>query len=127
MDFLDSILNFGALLLWFNWRSLRFDPLVRISVSSLAGTLRRAEPRSTRAWQMLFGLAGLLFARAVVYWLLGAPVEWTPKLHLTVVVLAFRADAFGPLLLYSALAFARLLVIVYFWLFILALCNRKVT
>src|SRR5574341_1371323 len=100
MDVIDLILDLAALLLWLNWRSLRFDPLVRTSVSSLAGTLRRAEPRSTRAWRILFGLASLLVLRAVLYWLLGAPVEWTPKLHLGAVVLAFRVDMIGPALAY---------------------------
>jgi hypothetical protein len=127
MDVIDSILNFAALLIWFNWRSLRFDPLARTSATSLAGTLRRAEPRSTRGWQMLLGLALLLFLRALGYWLLGAPVEWTPKMHLGVVVLAFRADAFGAMLLYSGLGFVRLLLIVYFWLLAFAVCNRKVS
>lgn len=126
MFFIDWILNVAGLLLWLSWRSWRFDPLVRTSAASLAGTLRRAEPRSGRGWNYLLGLALLLLLRAAVYWILGAPVEWTPKLHLGFVVLAFRADHFGPMLLYSVVGFARLLMISYLWLLVIALINRRV-
>lgn len=123
---IDWILNVVALLLWLSWRSRRFDPLARTSAASLAGTLRRAEPL-TGGWQYLLGLSLLLVLRAVLYWVLGTPIDWTPKLHLGAVVLAFRADRFGSTLLYSLLGFGRALIIAYFWLAVVAILNRAVT
>ena len=42
MGIVDFILNLVALLLWFNWRTARFDPLAGSTPATLAGTLRRA-------------------------------------------------------------------------------------
>jgi uncharacterized protein YggT (Ycf19 family) len=126
MSLIDLILNLAGLLLWFNWRSLRFDPLVRTSVSSLAGTLRRAEPQRLKRWQLLAGLAALLLLRTLFYWQIGSAANWVPKLNLEFVVLAFRTDQLhvNQVLLYSFLSFGCALVVFYFWMLALAVINR---
>jgi len=124
MGLLDFILNLAALLVWLNWRSLRFDPLVRSTPATLVGTLRRAEPRRRKGWQLLAGLVVLLVFRAWLYWQLGSPADWTPKLDLGLVTPAFRSDIFRRALAYSLLSFLRTLGIFYFWLLVLALLNR---
>jgi hypothetical protein len=64
MPLIDFILNLAGLLLWLNWRSSRFDPLAHTSAATLAGTLKRAEPRRFQGWPFLGGLVGLLLLRA---------------------------------------------------------------
>jgi uncharacterized protein YggT (Ycf19 family) len=132
MSLIDLILNVSGLLLWLNWRSIRFDPLAHTSAATLAGTLRRAAPRRLRGWQVLAGLGALLLFRALLYWQIGGAVGWTPKIDLGWVVLAFRCDhmtargdALGSALLYSGLSFLRLLAVFYFWLLALAVINRR--
>jgi uncharacterized protein YggT (Ycf19 family) len=132
MSLVDLILNLAGLLLWLNWRASRFDPLARSSAATLAGTLKRAEPRRLRGWRFLAGLGGLLLLRAVLYWQIGGAAGWTPRLDLTWVVLTFRCDhlavrgdVLGSALLYSALSFLRLLAVFYFWLLALVVINRK--
>jgi uncharacterized protein YggT (Ycf19 family) len=127
MGLIDLILDLAALLLWFNWRSLRFDPLVKTRPATLVGTLRRAEPRRVRGWQLLVALVALLVLRTVLYRQMGPEADWTPKLNLFFVVLAFRSDHFLSVLLFSALSFARVLLVCYFWLLALAIINRRDT
>jgi uncharacterized protein YggT (Ycf19 family) len=132
MSLIDLILNLAALLLWLNWRSIRFDPLARSSAATLAGTLKRAEPRRLRGWRLLAGVGGLLVLRALLYWQIGGASGWTPRLDLTWVVLAFRCDHLAmrgdvlcSALLYSALSFLRIMAIFYFWVLALVIINRK--
>ena len=66
MALIDFILNLAGLLLWLNWRSVRFDPLGKRTPATLIGTLRRAEPRRLRRWHLLAALGGLLLLRAVI-------------------------------------------------------------
>lgn len=124
MGFIDFILNIAGLLLWLSRRSLKFDPLARRTPRTLAGTLRPAQARRLGGWQLLAGLLLLLFLRALLYWEIGSPANWTPKLHLGLVVLAFRSDLFWVALLYSLVSFLRVLVVFYFWLIVLGLLNR---
>src|SRR6267143_3555912 len=77
MALIDFILNVAGLLLWFNWRAVRFDPLVKTAPATLTGTLRRAEPSRFKRWHLLATLAGLLLARAFVYWQIGSAANWT--------------------------------------------------
>src|SRR5438105_11021691 len=98
MDAIDLILNILALLLWLSWRSFGFDPLVKSAPATLVGTLKRAEPKQLRAWQVSALLIAIILLRALLYWLVGAPVDWTPKLNLEFVVLPFRSDSFRPAL-----------------------------
>jgi uncharacterized protein YggT (Ycf19 family) len=132
MSLIDLILNLAGLLLWLNWRSMRFDPLAHSSAATLAGTIKRVEPRRLRGWQFLAGLGGLLVLRALVYWQIGGAAGWTPRLDLAWVVLPFRCDrlalrgdVLGSAVLYSALSFVRLMAIFYFWVLALVVINRK--
>lgn len=127
MVLIDVILNLAGVLLWLSWRSLRFDPLVNTSPATLVGTLRRAEPKRLRGWQLLAGLALLLLLRALLYRQIGPAADWTPKLNLYFVVLAFRSDLWLPVTFYSVLSFARVLIVCYFWLLALAMINRHST
>jgi uncharacterized protein YggT (Ycf19 family) len=125
MGLIDFILNLAALLLWLAWRSLRFDPLVKTSAASLSGTLRRTEPARFKRWRLPTALALLLLGRAVLYWQIAPAVNWTAKLDLVVVALAFRCDVFGAAALYSLLAFGRVLLIFYVWLVVLVIINHR--
>jgi len=127
MGLIDFILNLAAVLVWLSWRSIRFDPLVRTTPATLAGTLRRAEPRRRKGWHWLAGLAALLVLRAVLYHLIGPEADWKPSLDLYFVVLAFHSHVFLHAMLFSLLSFARILIICYFWLLILAVINRRNT
>ncbi len=124
MGLIDLILDLAGVLVWLGWRSIHFDPLVKTTPATLVGTLRPAEPRRLKGRQFLAGLAVLLVLRGVLYRQMGPEVDWTPKLNLFFVVLAFRSDHFLPALLFSLLSFARILIICYFWLLALALINR---
>ncbi|HZR21323.1 MAG TPA: hypothetical protein VFE51_28840 [Verrucomicrobiae bacterium] len=125
MGAIDLLLNVAGLLLWISWRSQRFDPLVRSTPVTLVGTLKRAETKRLKGVNLALVLVSLVVLRAVLYWLLGAPANWTPKINLELVVLAFRGDLFGPALLYSGLSFLRMLMVFYFWLLVVAMLNRN--
>lgn len=126
MDLIDFILNLAGVLLWLSWRSMRFDPLVKTTPATLVGTLRRAEPRRLKGWQSLVGLAALLLLRALLYRQTAPAIDWTPKLDLFFVVLAFPTDHFHTALLYSMLSFARILIVCYFWGLALMAINRSI-
>ena len=125
MGLIDFILNLAGVLLWLSWRSLRSDPLVKTRPATLVGTLRRAGPHRMKGWLLLAGLAALLLLRPVLYHQIGPAADWTPKLNLSFVVLAFRSDRFLPVLLFSLLSFIRILIICYFWLLTLVIINRR--
>jgi uncharacterized protein YggT (Ycf19 family) len=125
MGLIDFILNLAGLLLWLGWRSLHFDPLSRTTPATLVGTLKRAEPRRTRGWQLLVALGALLLLRAWLYCQIGPEADWSPKLDLYFVVLAFRSSRLLPTLLFSALSFGRVLMICYCWLLALVVINRR--
>ena len=132
LDLIDFILNIAGLLLWLNWRTLRLDPINRLTPATLAGTVRRAEPKRLQRWHFLGALAALLFVRAVFYGQIGPAVNWTPRLNLTLVAPAFPLTRSGHVfyrsaLLFSALSFILTLVLFYVWLLALAVINRRVT
>jgi hypothetical protein len=124
VSLIDFILNLAALLLWLSWRSQHFDPLAHTTPATLVGTLRRAEPRRWHGWQWFIAALLVVAVRAWIYWTIGSPADWTPKLDLGVVALAFPSNHFLTVLVFSILSFGRALVIFYFWLLILALINR---
>ena len=121
MGYVDFILNLAGLLLWLNWRSLRFDPLAKRTPATLMGTLRPAAPKKLRRWHLLVFLAGLLLLRAAIYrWI--APF-WIGKLDLGVVAPSFRSDWFGGMLVFSFLRFSLTLGIFYVGLIFLSLLS----
>jgi uncharacterized protein YggT (Ycf19 family) len=126
MSLIDFVLNLVGLLLWLNWRSIRFDPLLKTSPATLSGTLRRAEPRRMNRWHFLLALAALLLFRALLYWELGSALNWTPTLPVGAAVLFFGGDFFGPRLLFSGLSFAFTLIVFYLWLLFVSLVNNRV-
>jgi len=125
MGIVDFILNLAGLLLWLNWRSDRFDPLLKRTPATLMGTLRPAAPKKIRRWHFLLFMAALLFLRAVIYWWIGAAVNWVGKIDFGVVVLPFacRSNWFGleMMTLFSFFSFALALGIFYMWLLLLSL------
>lgn len=121
MGYVDFILNLAGLLLWLNWRSLRFDPLAKRRPATLMGTLRPASPKKIRRWHLLVFLAGLLILRAILYhWI--AP-SWIYKLDVGVVMPTFRSDWFGGILAFSFLSFGLTLGIFYVGLLFLSLLS----
>ncbi len=119
MAIVDFILNLAGLLLWLNWRSIRFDPLAKRTPATLMGTLRPASPKKIRRWHLLVFLACLLLLRAMVYrWI--APL-WFGKIDLEVVTLSFRSDWFLRILTFSFLSFGLTLGAFYIGLLFLSL------
>jgi uncharacterized protein YggT (Ycf19 family) len=124
MGVIDFILNLAGLLLWLNWRSLRFDPLGKRTPATLIGTLRRAEPRRLQWWHLPAALGGLLFLRAVFYWQIGSGIGWAAgKLYLGVIELSFRSDSFERILLFSFFSFGLTLGVFYLWLLLLSILD----
>ena len=125
MEILDFILNIAGLSLWLSWRSFDLDPAIRALPSSLAGTLRRAEPRRLRRWHFLAALVLLILLRPLLYRELSSSMYWTSKLDMGVVTLAFRSDLLRTSFLYSLLSFVLTMVVFYLWLAFLAVVNRR--
>ena len=125
MTWLDSILNLAALLLWLNWRAIKFASIGQSAPATLAGTIRRAEPSRVRPWHYLAGLICLLVIRAWVYWQIGPMADWVPSLRLGAVAAPFRSDLFSRSLLYSVLSFGMVLACFYFWLLLLSAINGR--
>jgi len=123
MGIVNFILNLAGLLLWLNWRSLRFDPLGRRKPATLIGTLRRAEPRRLRHWHLLAAIGALLFVRAVFYWQLGLvsrPV-WAGTLDLGIITPSFLSNSLSHMCLFSIFSFGLMLAVVYLWLVLLSI------
>jgi uncharacterized protein YggT (Ycf19 family) len=129
MGLINLILNLAGLLLWLNWRSIRFDPFSQTTPATLAGTLRRAAPSRIKRWHFLAALGALLLLRGLVYWQIGAAVDWTPHLHLDVMerAIPFRSDDAGLMLLFSGLSFGITLGLFYLCLLLLSLVNDRGT
>lgn len=119
MGIVDFILNLAALLLWLNWRSIRFDPLEKRVPATLMGTLRPAVPSRSRRWHFLVFIAALLLLRAVIYrWV--TPL-WVGSLDMGVTALQFRSNFFPRILLFSFLSFILTLGVFYIGLLLLSL------
>ena len=124
MALVDFILNVAGLLLWFSWRTPRFDPPAR-SAPTLAGTRNRAATFRLLRWLSVVALIGLVCGRAFFYRLLGPAVDWTAGLNIGTITLFFRSDQFWLMFFFSVLSFLRALVLVYFWLFCFCIVNRN--
>jgi len=125
MGVIDFILNVAGVLLWFNWRSLGFDPLAQSRAATLVGTLRRAEARPQRRWHYLLALLALLYFRALLYWEIGPSVAWIPSLKLGAIAIPFRSDIFLRACLFSILSFGISLAVSYLWLLLMSLANGR--
>jgi len=119
MGIVDFILNLAGLLLWLNWRSLRFDPLAKRRPATLMGTLRPAAPKKLRRWHLLVFIAILLLLRAVIYRYM-MPL-WVGHLDFGVTNLPFRSDDFYRVLVFSFFSFGVTLGIFYLCLLPLSL------
>ena len=123
MAVVDFILNLAGLLLWLNWRSNRFDPLVKRMPATLMGTLRPASPKKFRRWQFFVLIAALLGTRALIYYWIGtmAPKVWVAQLNLGLTTLPFRSDQLIRMLIFSFCSFGLVLWVFYIWLLALSL------
>jgi uncharacterized protein YggT (Ycf19 family) len=124
MSSIDLLLNIAGLLLWLNWRSFAYDPLLKTSPATLVGTLKRTDQTRFKRWQILLAIGSLLLVRALFYWQLGPTTDWTPKIDLLVVVLPFQTNFFSTALLFSVCSFVRSLTVLYFWFLALAVVGR---
>jgi uncharacterized protein YggT (Ycf19 family) len=123
MALLDFILNLIGLLLWFNWRAARFDPLSHSIPATLAGTLRRAEKTQFKRWHLPLGLLVLLLLRAPLYASFGSALNWTGKLDVMVISVPFNSNApsYLPMLLYSFYSFGVTLTAFFLWVLFLSI------
>jgi uncharacterized protein YggT (Ycf19 family) len=125
MSLINFILDLAALLLALSWRSVRLDPLSRAAAATLAGTVKRAEPRRLKRWHLLACLVALLVGRALFYWQVGPAVDWTPRIDLGMVALAFRGDVFLKALMFSLASFVRAWLVLYTWLVVLVVIQGR--
>jgi len=125
MGIIDFILNLVALLLWFNWRTARFDPLAGSTPATLAGTLRRASAPTLRSWLLPLSIPALLLLRALFYWQIGGTSAWPGKINIGVITIPFRSDTsyagLGRMLLFSLYSFAVTLTVFNLWLLLLSI------
>ncbi len=120
------LLNLVGLLLWLRWREEMLQS-TRRSGPSLMHTLRRTSNSAGRRWSWL-GLLGLLIVlRALGYWHIGSAVRWAPAIDLGAMVISFRSDLLGRILVFSLLSQAVFIACFYFWLFFLSAVNRRVS
>ena len=125
MSLINLILNVAGLLLWLGWRDVTSGSLLQNPTTPLARTLRPAGPDGLLRWKYLGALAGLLLLRAIIYWWIGAAVTWTPKLNLVAVIIPFRSEIFGRMLLFSLGSFGAMLAGFYLSLLLLSLVNSN--
>lgn len=129
MGLIDSILNLVALLLWFNWRTARFDPLAGSTPATLAGTLRRAEKPTLKRWLLPLAIPALLLLRALFYWQFGGALGWTGRIDLGVVAVPFWCDSSVPglkrMLLFSFYSFGVALAVFNLWLLLLSILKSS--
>jgi uncharacterized protein YggT (Ycf19 family) len=118
VSLIDFILDVAGLLLWLNWRAIPFVPPGR-SGTSLTSTVRPAG-RTTPRFYYLLELIALLVLRAVVYWQLGAQLDWSPRIPLGPVTVWFRSDALGRMFLFSLFSFGATLGFFYLCLLLLS-------
>lgn len=129
MSIFNFIIDAACLLLWFNWRAAKFDPVKLPGTVSLAGTLRKAGPAASQRWQYLAAMGVLLLVRAAICWQVGPVFLTRIKLDLGIIPISFH---FAPgwkslalMLLFSVLRFVVTGAVFYFWLLILSAVNRS--
>ncbi len=125
MNAIDWILNLACVLLWLNWRSIRFTTVPPSIGVSLLGTLREAEPTRVPRWSSLAALLAILFIRSLFYRQIGSAINWTPTVELGALALSFRSDHLPRVLLFSFLGFGLWLCGLYSWLLLLSVVNGQ--
>ncbi len=125
MALIDFILNVAGLLLWLNWRAIPFVAPARAG-TSLASTLRPADRPQPRIYY-LAELIALLCLRSVVYWQLGAQIDWIPRIPLGPVTVWFRSDMLGRMFLFSLFSFGVALGVFYLCLLLLSWVHTQTT
>lgn len=118
MGYLDFVLNLIGLLLWINWRSLGF--VTAPSVLSIAASVKPADKARGGRAVFLAMVPLLIGSRALFYWQLGAPLEWTPKLPLGMLVVSLKCETLARYLLFSLLSFGLALAVFHLWLLLLS-------
>lgn len=126
MGLIHSMLDLAVLLLWLGWRDVTSGALLQNSATPLVRTLRQAGTTTVVRRKYLIGLAGLLLLRALIYWWIGAAVNWIPQLDLVAIVIPFRSELLGRMLLFSFCSFGATLMSFYLALLLLSLVNRAV-
>ena len=127
MGLLDFILNLVGLLLWFNWRAARFDPLSKSTPATLAGTLRRAEKTSLKSWHLPLGIVSLIMVRALFYNFIysefGSALNWAGRVDFGVISVPFcgKASSLFTMLLYSIYSFSVTLGVFLMWVLLLSM------
>jgi uncharacterized protein YggT (Ycf19 family) len=116
MSLVDLILNLVGLLLWLHWRGVTVKPPPG---ATLISTLRPVGP-PPRRWPSLAALVLLLTMRGLLYWQLGPPVDWVPRLSLGPTTLSFSSNIPERIFLFSFLSFAATLGVFYLWLLLLS-------
>ena len=82
--------------------------------------MRRAGKTTFTGWHLPAAIAGLIFLRAIFYWVIGGGVNWIGTLNVGVIAVPFRSDMFRRMLLYSILSFGVALTVFYIWLILLS-------
>jgi hypothetical protein len=124
MGYLDFVLNLIGLLLWINWRSLGF--VAAPSALSIVAAVKPADKARGGRAVFLALVPVLLLLRALFYWQLGGPLDWTPKLPLGMLVISLKCETFGRYLLYSLLSFSLALAVFHIWMLVLSALQGRV-
>lgn len=124
MNRVDFLLNLAGLLLWIEWRAVRFGAAPAIA-GSISGVLKHAAKRRTRRWLYLGALGLLLAIRCLFYWRVGAQLDWVPFLDLGAIHLPFNSVSLERMVCYSALSFGVVLAVFHLWLLLLSMVNRS--
>ncbi|MCX6902736.1 MAG: hypothetical protein NTW03_04520 [Verrucomicrobia bacterium] len=121
------LLNVAGLLLWLRWREERLLSARRAGGGTLLATLRKAGRTPVYRWSNLGLLVGLVLVRALAYWHMGSAIGWTPAIGLGAIVLSFRSDFLGRMVLFSLASLVVFIAEFYFWLLLISVINRKVS
>ena len=103
MSWVVYILDLAGLLLWLSFRRVGADPTR--PAGTLLGNLRPAAPVPHRSWTSLLALVLMLALRPLLLVLLATLLDSTPSWAPGPTVIAFRADDWLRLYLFSTLSF----------------------
>ncbi len=103
MTFLVHLLDWSGWLLWLSYRRVGADPTR--PAGTLLGNLRPAVPLPRRSWVSLIALILLLVLRPLLLAVVASATDATPTWSPGPIVIAFRADDWGRLYLFSTIHF----------------------